>query len=447
MQVEGWMQGDEEWFLDSARTKSWMRGETQVTEPDKKVLRTLGERLAIIAALPVQPETASKWRAVNGLKDVKPMVWINEVPWHEMNDTDELHLQTTSEWARYHEWEMRKRLYQWEHMPADMVVEPVVWSPLVVHNTGFGIVEDVDVAVTDEASSVVSRHFKIQIRDEDDLEKIKVPVVTQDTAASEEQYEQLAEIMDGVIEVKKLGANGFWFWFAPWDEMIRWWGVQEAMVDLYDRPEFVHKAIDKLVNAYLRTLDQFEEQNLLTLNNTFRTGSGGFGYTDELPPPDYDPAHVRAKDLWGSGAAQIFSDVSPRMHWEFSLQYELRWMSRFGLTYYGCCDPLHRKMGILEKIPNLRKVSMSPFINIDEAVANVGSRYVFSYKPNPAVFAETTWNLDKARHDLKTVLDKAKAHECVVEVIMKDISTVRYEPQRLWQWAQMARELTGQYCD
>jgi hypothetical protein len=166
-----------------------------------------------------------------------------------------------------------------------------------------------------------------------------------------------------------------------------------------------------------------------------------------LPQPDYDPAHVRAKDLWGSGAAQIFSDVSPRMHWEFSLQYELRWMSRFGLTYYGCCDPLHRKMGILEKVPNLRKVSMSPWVNLDEAVANVGDRYVFSHKPNPAVFAETTWNLGKARHELETVLDKAKAHGCVVEVIMKDISTLRYEPQRLWEWAQMASELTEHYGD
>jgi hypothetical protein len=35
----------------------------------------------------------------------------------------------------------------------------------------------------------------------------------------------------------------------------------------------------------------------------------------------------------------------------------------------------------------------------------------------------------------------------VVEVIMKDVSTVRYEPQRLWQWAQMASELTEQYGD
>ena len=35
----------------------------------------------------------------------------------------------------------------------------------------------------------------------------------------------------------------------------------------------------------------------------------------------------------------------------------------------------------------------------------------------------------------------------MVEVIMKDISTVRYEPQRLWEWSQMATELTAQYGD
>ena len=90
------------------------------------------------------------------------------------------------------------------------------------------------------------------------------------------------------------------------------------------------------------------------------------------------------------------------------MQYEVRWMSRFGLNYYGCCDPLHRKMGILEKIPNLRKVSMSPWVDIDQAVANVGDRYVFSYKPNPAVFAEKTWHLDKARDELEMVLTKAE---------------------------------------
>jgi len=118
--------------------------------------------------------------------------------------------------------------------------------------------------------------------------------------------------LSGIIEVKKSGANGFCFWFAPWDEMIRWWGVQEAMVDLYDRPEFVHKAIDKLVNAYLSTLDQLEEQNLLTLNNAyFRIGSGGLGYTDELPPRTTTP-HTCVRRTSGAAGPHRSSPMSRR---------------------------------------------------------------------------------------------------------------------------------------
>ena len=260
---------DANWLVDPERRSTLSGAAANVTESDKQILRTLGEKLATVAALPVHAETASRWRALNGMRSSRPLVytWTEQIPWHEMDVNGELLLQTTSEWSRYHEWEMRKLLYQWEHMPADMVVEPVVYSPLVVHNTAFGIAEDVDIALTDAANTVVSRHFNIQIHDEDDLEKIKVPVVTHDSAASEDHFQQLSEILSGIIEVRKLGANGFCFWFAPWDEMIRWWGVQEAMIDLYDRPEFVHKAIDKLVNAYCSMLDQFEEQNLLTLNN------------------------------------------------------------------------------------------------------------------------------------------------------------------------------------
>ena len=183
---------DANWLVDPDRRRTRRVTRADITESDKQVLRTLGEKLATIAALPVQAETASQWRALNGLRACQADgLDRRAVPWHEMDVDDELRLQTTSEWSRYHEWEMRKLIYQWEHMPADMVVEPVVYSPLVVHNTAFGIAEDVDIAMTDEANTVVSRHFNIQIRDEDDLEKIKVPVVTHDSAASEQHYQQL----------------------------------------------------------------------------------------------------------------------------------------------------------------------------------------------------------------------------------------------------------------
>ena len=33
----------------------------------------------------------------------------------------------------------------------------------------------------------------------------------------------------------------------------------------------------------------------------------------------------------------------------------------------------------------------------------------------------------------------------MLQLIMKDISTVRYHPQRLWEWSRIAMEVTEQY--
>ena len=203
--------------------------------------------------------------------------------------------------------------------------------------------------------------------------------------------------------------------------------------------------MDRLVSAYLYRLDQYEELNLLSLNNNnVRVGSGGLGYTDQLPQSGFDAQNVQALDLWGSSASQIFSSVTPKMHKEFALQYERRWLERFGLVYYGCCEPLHQKVDILCSIPNLRKISMSPWIDVDQAVKSMGDAYVFSFKPSPALFAADTWSPERARHELCEVLEKAQ--DCVVEVIMKDISTVRYQPQRLWEWAEIAAQVTAEYA-
>jgi hypothetical protein len=318
-----------------------------------------------------------------------------------------------------------------------MVVEPTLYSPLVIHDTGFGIGEDVRIVRTDPTSGVVSREFHPQIREERDLEKIRMPVLTLDREATERNFQTLTDIFGDILPVRMRGV--IHSWFAPWDELIRWWGVQEAMIDLVDRPALVHQAMDRLVCAYLARLEQWQELNALSFSEgNHRVGSGGLGYTDELPKPGFDPARVRPIDQWGCATAQIFCDVSPRMHEEFALRYELRWLSRFGLNYYGCCEPLHTKIEILSAVPNLRKISMSPRANVEITVRKAGDKYVLSHKPNPAIFATDVWNPQQARQNLREALEKTRG--CVVEVIMKDISTVRYEPQRLWEWARIAME-------
>lgn len=72
-------------------------------------------------------------------------------------------------------------------------------------------------------------------------------------------------------------------------------------------------------------------------------------YTDELPAPGYDPHRPRTRDLWTCGMAQTFSSVSPPMHQEFELDYVVRWYARFGLVYYGCCEPLHDKIDLVRR--------------------------------------------------------------------------------------------------
>ena len=73
-----------------------------------------------------------------------------------------------------------------------------------------------------------------------------MPQVTYDAEATERNYACLVDLFGDILPIEKLGQRGFWF--APWDELIRWWGVQQAMLDLVMRPELVHAAMDRLVS-------------------------------------------------------------------------------------------------------------------------------------------------------------------------------------------------------
>jgi hypothetical protein len=407
-------------------------------------LRALASELAAAAASPRHAERAALWRKLNDLRSERPMVWMAEFPWHEMEDSGELTLACSHPWAREMETRLRRTLYQWRHMPVDTVLSSFIECPLAISSTEFGIVEEVDVARTDAASDVYSRRFHPQIRGFEDLQKIRMPVVTHDEQTSAVVRDAMERLFSDISSVRTVGQSHIWF--APWDFLIRWWGVEEAMTDLIERPELVNAGVERIVDAYMTELDQFEAANLLALDcDNTRVGSGGYGYVSGLPGPGFDPARVTPADMWGCSNAQIFSGVSPDMHWEFALRHDLRWMSRWGLSYYGCCEPLDRKIHLLRRIPNLRKISMSAWNDFGSFIRQVGGDYVVSYKPSPAIFADQTWSPEKARASLTRVLDLARGG-CHVEIIMADISTVRRDPRRLWEWARIAEETVQDYA-
>ncbi len=414
----------------------------EITNKDKSILRTLAEKKAEIAQMSEHGKCAQEWTRLNGLQECRPLVWINEIPWHEMNVETELTLQCENKFCREIEQELRQIIYQWKHMPGDMIVEPLFRSRVVINDTGLGLDEDIHIVQTDAKNPVVSREFRPQITCDADVEKIRMPEVTIDKDATERNHNLLDGIFGDILKVEKHGIGHQWF--ALWDTLVYWYGVQEALIDLILRPELVHACMERLLQVNLHRLHQYEELNLLSLDNgNFRIGSGGLGYTDELPQADYTPNKIRTNDQWGCANAQIFSEVSPEMHEEFALQYDRQWMGLFGMTYYGCCEPLHNKLDILSSIPNLRKISVSPWTDLDKTVELAGAEYVLSCKPNPAIFAGDNWHPDRARAELKEILTKTKG--CAVEIIMKDISTVDYEPQRLWEWVGIASQMVTEY--
>jgi hypothetical protein len=410
--------------------------ESKASSADIAMVRDLAARMAEIAALPVQETKRTLWRQINGLKPQRPMVMIDQVCWNEMNIGDELALRCTDSDCRYYESRLRGTLYQWKHFPVDMVVDPFVLVPKAVNNTGFGINVQEHVSVTDPTNGVVGHKFDNQFRTEDDLEKIKVPKITHDEAETAHRQAVGNELLGGLLEVRMAGVDPY---LSLWDPIATWMGVENALYAIVDQPELMHKLLGRMTDGYMSMLDQLERQGLFCPPQGLIHCTGA--YTDELPAAGFNPDKPRAKDIWMFQLAQMLATVSPDMFQEFEVQYTHRICERFGLVYYGCCDPLDRKMKQVRMIPKVRKVSMSPWVDQERGAAEIGRNYVYSRKPSPAFLSPDNFDPDQVRADLQATRDVCRRNGCPLEFILKDVSTVRYQPQRLFDWARIAMEV------
>ena len=403
---------------------------------DVAVVRALAARAAEIAALPVQGQKRALWRKLNTLEPERPMVMIDQVCWNEMNIGDELTLQCTNAECRRYEGQLRRMLYRWKHFPVDMVVEPVMRVPKAIHNSGFGVKVREETAPGDPTNPVKGHKYENQFRCDEDLEKIRSPQIGHDAAETERRLAVAHELFDGLLEVQLWGAEPS---VCLWDPIATWMGLESALYALVDKPDFMHRLLTRMTDVCSSMLDQLAEQGLLCgpQNLVHCTGA----YTLDLPAPDYDPRKPRTKDLWTHGMAQMLSTVSPDMFREFEVDYISPLCDRFGLVYYGCCDPLDDRMAEVRMIPNVRKVSMSAWVDQERGAAEIGGDFVYSRKPSPAFLATERFNPEQVRADLEATRNLCQEHGCPLEFILKDISTVRYQPQRLFDWARIAMDV------
>jgi hypothetical protein len=406
-------------------------------EKDRSILRELASRVAEIAALPVQEEKKRLWRALNSLKPERPMVLIDQVCWHEMNVEDKLTLRCEDKECRGYEWGLRSILYRWEYFPVDMVVEPFIGVSKAIKNTLFGMHIEEEIRKTAEANGVVSHKYENQFKSIDDVyEKIKMPVVSHDAAETKRRLERAEYLFDGIMAVRAEGISPY---ISIWDNIAMWMGVEPALYAMVDDPDMMHALVKRMADGYQTMVDQMAEQHLLCRPQSSIHCSGAF--TGELPAPGYDPENPRTRDIWTCGLAQMLGTVSPPMYKEFEIDYVIPIFERFGLIYYGCCDPLHDRLEVIRLIPHLRKVSMSPWADKEIGARGIHGDFVFSNKPSPAYVAVDSFDGDLIRKDLTETREICRRHSCPLEYILKDISTVHNEPERLKKWADIAMEV------
>lgn len=404
------------------------------TPEEKTVLRDLAARQAAAAALPEQRRKRKLWTEHNDLKTREPVVLCDpEGGWNDIIAADSLRCVTPL--ARIWEMRLRKDVFWGESMGDDKVVDDVFFVPYAYTSNSMGI----PFKRIGDGDDNHAYNFEMQIEDYDrDLQKLKPYEITIFEDKTRRVTELAHDVFDGILRVE---LRGTWWWsFGYTHEFIMLRKLDNFMLDFYDNPEGLHKAMAIYRDSSLAFLDHLEKNALLSSNvGNVYIGSGGFGFTDELPESAYDNSrHVKPMDMWGFSESQETSGVSEEFFEEFILAYQMPVLERFGLNYYGCCEALDQRMDAILKIPRLRRLSSSAWANLRAMSERLGDRYVMACKPNPAVISRPHFDEALVRKQVRDILQQTDGS--VVELVMKDNHTLGGRGQNAVDWCRVAKE-------
>jgi hypothetical protein len=412
-----------------------------LTPAEKQILRSLAGQVAELAARPIEQEKRQLWLDHNALRPTRPVVFSDpETSWQEIIPPRAL--VCSGPIARAWEFHLRREIFWGAEMKDDRVVIPYFDIAHVHDEPDWGVAEQLidTIGLDPDGDDRTAYTWDAPIQTEADWDQVHTPVVRIDFAATQRLVELASDLFGDLLPARQ---KTQWWWSVGMTRvLINLRGLEQFMFDLADHPAFVHRMMATLRDGTLAAIDALEQAGLLSLNcdGTY-VGSGGYGWSDELPAPDFE-GYVRTRDLWGFAESQETVSVSPRMFAALIYPYQLPILEKFGLNCYGCCEPLDKRWRIVQQIPRLRRVSVSPWSDRRFMAEVLGDRYIFSMKPNPAILAEDGFDEARVRAELRQEIDtiRSVSPQCHLEIIMKDVTTMRHDPRRVTRWVAIALE-------
>lgn len=426
---------------------------------DHAILYDLASRYADVAASPRMEKLRELWRGYcAGERTRVPVLldiglwnaWAKELfPWTAIECTDPFY--------RVHERNLRFQLLH-ASLADDTVFEP--WYTIDAAHTpandaAWGIpyrrdeptrsgsrrsTENAALNVDSEEAIGTAYRLHPVLESEKDIEKLSPPRFVIDQAETERRRGKLQEAFGDVLPVhvdRGPFLKGFGADIST--SMARLRGLGEMMLDMYERPEWLHRLAEFLRDGILTHHDTCEAAGDISYASGFNQA---VPYHRDLPDPRPNTYGAARGELWAFFAAQEFTDVSPEMHQEFLLQYQKPIMERWAFVSYGCCEDLTRKIDMLRKIENLRRIAVTPYADLASCAEQIGTDYLLSWRPGPTDMVCSQFDEELVRErviDGATICNRNNSH---YDIMLKDVEALAAGPESLGRWVEIVREIT-----
>jgi len=399
------------------------------TLQERTYLRDLARRYVDICQHPDQAQRRQLWRQHNSLRRTPPPIYIRAFAWNEMPEAEPRCQDPL--WRQMEDF-FRRHLF-WDSLGDDSIFEPWVTVRAVHLCSGWGV------QAQRQRTQDLHGSFKVDypIRDPADVARLHCPRHEIDEARTAQNLARVQDCLGDLIDIDLDRGPAYWTWSADLSTHLGYLrGIEHFMVDMVDRPRWLHELLGFMSEGVQRAQLQAEEDGDLGMSSHYNQA---MAYAEELDDPAANQHGARRSQLWCFTAAQEFTGVSPQMHEEFLLRHQLPIMQQFGLVAYGCCEDLTEKITMLRQIPNLRRIAVSPFADVRRCAEQIGRDYVFSYRPSPTDMVG--YGLDEAHVRQLLHQDLQDCRDCCVDITLKDVETVESDPQRVKNWVALCRQV------
>jgi len=406
---------------------------------DREILRELARKYVEVASLPVQQERRDLWTRHNDLQSTRVPILATYGMWNVWcrDLWGDGALECQDPLFRSHERSLRMGLFHHD-VGDDFILEPWV-EVAAVHDrpeASFWGVEGDVISAGAESGGWLARPV---IQEWSDMAKLSSPPHKIREEESAQRFQQIQDTIGDILPVVLNRSAMGMGWMGDLSmNVARLRGLEQIMIDMFECPDDLRRLMAFLrdsIMANMQTAEKVGDVTLLSHQNQCMTYGGGL----EAPQPSTQPRKI--SQMWGHIAAQELTLVSPEMHEEFMLNFQLPIIKQYGRIAYGCCEDLTRKIDMLRKVPNLRIIAVAPLADLAKCAEQIRQDYVLSWRPNPADMVCCGYDEGRITRILREGLQKTRGTR--THIHLKDIETVEGDYTRLAKWVRVARDVAA----